>query len=764
MNRPVSGRARRRSIVVRVAAVSVAAALGLVPDAAVASGTEPERIVLFAMPAVTWDDIRPARMPALQSVISRGAVAAISVRSAASRTDPVRGYMTLGSGNRAYSDDAEPQAHLAFSADAPFESGTAEHALRRRIGPTGAEAPEPADASSPGLVHLGLPWLDKQAARSNYGTAVGSLGETLRHAGVRRAVVSAADTAVDPRASASRRREAVLGMVDRTGRVEDGTVSGLLRTDPDAPFGVSTDAAAFEAAARTALSRSRVVLLEPGETLRADQFLAYANPDRRQQLVTGALERSDVILSKILPALTPRDRLYIVVPSGPSLAATEHLTPLVAAGAGVRRGWLTSATTRQPGMATLSDVAPTVLDAFGLRAPGSMTGTVISSIRTQRGGRVADLAALDRESVFREHFAAQAVYAFITMLTLLSLLSFVVFLSRSRAWSRLLTPLALAVLAVPPAALVWRAVDADRLGMTGAHLVLWGLVAVLAAAAAAVPGPRWAGGVALLLLSAVMLSVDLAAGSPLQLNGIFGFSPIVAGRFYGIGNLGYAILMASGILGLTGLVELRGLPRAPAIIAVGLAVLVLVDGLPQLGADFGGVLGGVPAVLLTYMLARGHRVRWPVLLAAGAAAVAVASGLALLDLSRPPEVRTHLGRFAARVASGGLPALVTVVRRKAQANLGVLGVSSWTYTIPLTLGVLALMLARPVGVLRDVLPRHPVLRAGLIGAMAAGVGGYAVNDSGIAIPAMVLGHVVPLLVLLAVQTLAPRPAAAAKAA
>jgi drug/metabolite transporter (DMT)-like permease len=100
--------------------------------------------------------------------------------------------------------------------------------------------------------------------------------------------------------------------------------------------------------------------------------------------------------------------------------------------------------------------------------------------------------------------------------------------------------------------------------------------------------------------------------------------------------------------------------------------------------------------------------------------------------------------------------LVTVLERKGAASLNSLTVTRWTYFIPVGIAVLVLLLLRPRGILRDVLPQRPLLRAGLWGTLLTGVLGFAVNDSGISISALALAFTVPFLVLIAVDTVDPR--------
>ncbi|MGH2759983.1 MAG: hypothetical protein ACRDKJ_10540, partial [Actinomycetota bacterium] len=247
-----------------------------------------------------------------------------------------------------------------------------------------------------------------------------------------------------------------------------------------------------------------------------------------------------------------------------------------------------------------------------------------------------------------------------------------------------------------------------------------------------------------------------AMGGALQVNGVFGHSPLVAGRFYGVSNPGYTILFSAALLGFTGLAELQGRDRLPLWAVAACIALLPIIGLPSMGADFGGLLAGVPAVGVTIALGRGWRIRWRTILLLAFAAAVAAIGLSFVDLLRPAETRTHLGRFASLIVDGDLSELGVIVLRKGAAALKSLTVTRWTYFIPVGLAVLALLLIRPRGVLRDVLPERRLLRAGLWGALVAGVLGFAVNDSGISIPALALAFAVPFLVLVAVDAVEPR--------
>jgi hypothetical protein len=717
--------------------------------------------VIITLPGVTWKDVRSARMPALGALIERGAVGAVATRTAVGKPSADRGYLTLGAGSRAFLGPAgkritqpvvpDPQAQAAYAADDPVEGGRALDALRRRVGG--------ASRGSPDIVHLGVAYLQSRQNDGLYEATVGALGDALERAKVARAVVSAADVAASGDSS-SYRRGAVTSIMDSKGTVDKGVLHGLLRRDPHAPFGVVTDARSFERALQMSwVSVYGAVVVEPGETARADEYSASVAPAAVPRMRREALERADRLIAIVESTAVRTADIFVVGTSPPSApGTTDHLTPVVAAGPGIQRGWLSSPTTKQRGQVTLTDVAPTVLSILGIRTPKTMIGRPMFSIAGGGSDRVRTLDELDTASVFRERFAAAAFWVIATVISVFAIAAALVCWRRRRSAYAPVTVFAYASLAFFPAAFLLRLGPYWRLGQLGAHAALYVLTAVLAVAAWAVPGPRWRGTVVLLPGSAALFTLDALRAGPLQVNGVFGHSPVVAGRFYGIGNVGTTIIFCAAILGLATLGEARRWRVAPWWIGAVLAAVVLVDGLPQFGADFGGLLTGVVAVALVVRLSRGLRVDAKWLVWSAVLAVVLTAGASLVDLLRPPEVRTHLGRFAETLRYGGLNALGLIVRRKAASQLGSLAVTRWTYALPGGVAGLAALVAFPRGLMSRVLSDRPQLRAGLWGVIAVGVVGFAVNDSGISITAIALAHAIALLALFAVEAVDPRDA------
>ena len=254
-------------------------------------------------------------------------------------------------------------------------------------------------------------------------------------------------------------------------------------------------------------------------------------------------------------------------------------------------------------------------------------------------------------------------------------------------------------------------------------------------------------------LAVVVLGVDIVTGGHLQLNTIFGYSPIVAGRFAGYGNQAFSILTISALVLVTGGWEIwrRRRPdsgdggRLTAAVVVFLLVVVL-DGSPLWGSDVGGVLASIPAFTVCILLLLGIRIRMRLVVLIGACTVGALALFAALDLARPVDSRTHLGRFAQKLLDGDG---VLILQRKLEANVSILTSTVWTFVIPIALLFVGYLTWRPNRLMRRLNSEHSGFRAFGISGLTLGLLAWAVNDSGVAIPALMLTVALPYTAYLA---------------
>ena len=741
------------------ALATVAAFVASVPRAAAQAQDEgdsepPGRVLIVSMPRLVWQDVADQAPPNLVSLLERSAVASLSVRAIGPRTDLGEGYLTLGAGNRA-------RVHRDRAGDAVDAD--------EMIGPsTGAELYRAVTGEDPGsasVLSLAIGEAVADADRLLYGSAPGAMGEAISDAGLSAAVIANADGG-PPLGADERHREAALAMMDEAGRVGGGTVGAQLGVvDLAAPGGRRMDPEAVLAAFDEAWEGgASAVLVEMSDLERAARDrLPPTGPERAAGLA-APLADADELLGQLLERVDfSRDRVLVVSPAAPENLG--RLTTFALAGRGIEPGLARSATTRRDGFVTLPDVGATVVDSLGLDLPDSMNSTPITSaggspFELEDAARLADVDDISR---FRDRTVGPVSVVYIVLQVLTYGLAALALSRRSRRLARLVGGAALLILATPPVAFLSGLGRYDRLGLVPYVVAVFVVAAVVAALAQlARRSHPFLPALALVGVNWLLQVVDVALGSRLQLNTPFGYSPIVAGRFQGFGNLAFAILAASAFVVATGPLGLRQrvwpidaavgyvTPRSYLGWAAGvLALTFLVDGLPSMGADVGGVLATVPAFALVLVLLAGWRVSIAKAVIVGAVTVASLAALALLDLSRPESSRTHLGRFAQRVVDGDAG---IVLERKLRSNVSILTSSVWTWLVPACLAFLAFLALRRTGYLHRLQRRVPGVRACLLGALVVGTLGFALNDSGVAVPAMMFGIVLPWVTWLLLST------------
>ena len=544
------------------------------------------------------------------------------------------------------------------------------------------------------------PELARDAEQRHRGAEIGALGQALQQAGVARGVVGNPETA--------------LALMDPRGVVPSGEVG---------------------------------VRLDPDRTLKAFQR-TWNIPGRAVVVVEAS---TDELVGRLLGEVDfDRDAVLLTAPSDPGDGI--HLTVAAMRTPGGRPGLLDSATTRRAGYVTLPDLGPTVLDLLGVDRPDSMEGRPYE-VRPRSWDRppVGRFVEADREARFRDRMLGPVAGTYVVIEILLSLLVTYVLVRHPgrKGLRRAFDFVGLWLLAVVPLTFLGPLLDLDTVGP---YLVLvLGGGAVLAAAAGALRGPVRPLAVLLAPLLAMHIG-DVMTGSHLQLSTVFGYSPTVGGRFAGFGNLTFGQVAAGAVL-LAGLTAYMVPGRRGVRIAVAiLVVTLLADGLPFWGADVGGVLAAVPAFALVALGLSGRHVSRRRLVALAAVGVAIVCALGFLDLLRPAESRTHLGRLFEQIGSDGVRPFTDAVQRKIATNLSTIPTSIWIPLVPAVLAFYAWLAYGSAFRLKEIRRRAPQMRPAFVGLLVAAALGLALNDSGIAIPAMMLGVLNPVLVRLALHT------------
>jgi hypothetical protein len=749
----------RRTVLVGVAVLALVGALVgaflALPFAGRAAAREglgndrSRRVFVFSLPHVSWEDLETyaGAVPNLRHFLDRAAVAGLTSRADQRATKLADGYLTLGAGTRTVGDPATDGD--ALGVDEQFGRDTARQVFRQRTGRTATR----------GIVALAMPRVVETNDALLYDAQPGALGVALRDARIRRAVVAnadgrQADSPPSPTIS-TLRRQAALALVDPRGRVPAGRVDeSLLRSDPHAPYGLRLDPSAVDGEFGREWAGRSVVLVEGSDLVRTDAYRPFATPHHREVLLRRALRATDRLFGRLLRQVDRRRDAVVVV--GPAHATRAiALTVLGIQAPGVEPGLLRSATTRRSGFVQLIDVAPTILQLLDVPRPTSMEGRPAEVGAT--GGSAAQRLSLityaDEAARFRDTVVGQVQTAFVVFAAMLVAGAMFAF-SRSRRtrYRPVLGAFALAVLGFAPAVFLARLLPLHEWGTVAYWSFLVIVAALLGGCYRRIGRDRPLDALlAAFLFPVVLLLVDVLIGTPLQFNSALGYSPTVAGRFTGFSNPAYAIVAASAVLAAP-LIARRIGPRHGAWVSVVfLGLVIVIDGAPFWGSDVGGILSMVPAFAVTSVLILGWRVRSKTVAWLLLGLVVAVAGFTALDLARPPERRTHLGRLVERVNDRGLGDFVVVLQRKLGDNLGSLRTSVWGVTLVIVIVLVVWLLRRARPRLRAVDAAVPEARIGGVGLAIVGTLGYALNDSGVAIPGVMLVIAIAAFVWLLVR-------------
>ena len=469
--------------------------------ASAALSSEPAgAVVVIGTGGVSWSDVSEETTPNLWLLLRDGSSAALSVRSVYSNTCPADGWLGLSAGGRA----AAPRAGVARD-------------------PANRPCTE-----APAVVNGNVsewPAYEEAAASEKFDTELGLLGDAAAAGGM-------CVKTVGPWAP--------VGGASSTGHV-------------DQPAVWSSDAMLED------LNGCPVTLVDVGSLRDPDDVATGEQVDSSREEQLTAI---DTRIGQVIEA-GPNGADYIVG-SLSDAGTSERLRLVVARGPHYGPGLLRSSSTRQSGLAQAQDVTATALSVVGLPVPDAVGGAPLTSDpapdNSQRRAEARHTHLVDYDEA--SHDVHDAVEPFFTVFAygqlviyLLVLLVWKGRIGSERTRVKVLTRvrvLAVVAASVPVSTFLANLLPWWRFPFEMVSLVASvGLfVAIIATVALRGPWRHWALGPMAIVSATTMavLAVDVITGSRLELSSLMGLQPVVAGRFYGMGNPTFALFATATIL------------------------------------------------------------------------------------------------------------------------------------------------------------------------------------------------------------------------
>jgi hypothetical protein len=480
-----------------------------------------------------------------------------------------------------------------------------------------------------------------------------------------------------------------------------------------------------------------IAAVGPGAALAAAKpdgtVAGYQSPE---EFVSGGMQTTCPITivdggplsDQIITELANRKDLTLIVTGvGPNAGSDDPSLQVVYRLGTTLPGWLTSASTRREGIVTLTDLTRTLIEFGGpsssVAVDGSPFAVYDAGLNVERiDTKITSVAALSD--------AAPIGYLAVGLTGAVLFVIMVISAFRGRfEVPKLILALGGVLLAAMmlTGAVPWQFSGSPGL-VVSLVVIVWLLIltllAVLVGRRARVPTI-----IAAAAISVAAFTVDAALGAVMQPGSLINSRPIFGLRWYGFGNVTFAGYATAGLL-LAGYIAHRCLAtgrRAAALVAVGVIGfgIVICEGWPSMGSDFGGVIALTPAVLWLMLALSGVRITWLKLLAIGGAAILAVAVISVLDWLRGPDRRAHLGNFVQRILDGDA---LDVISRKALA-------SAETIAALVGIGSLLIGVLLWIVIFRFVVPRvstdFTTVRSTLIAALIVAILGTVLNDGGI---------------------------------
>lgn len=729
---------RRSQRISKIAVVALLAAACLLSGSLHAR--QSGKLVIFVLDQITLEDLHNTDLPNIKRLFDQGAIGAMNVRVPHADTVSA-GYVTIGAGNKADGVDRNTAPKAAYEPQEGF--GANETVNGRRVTDIQYERTRERP-SADGAANISINAIVKKNKENDFGAVPGSLGNALKAAGLKTAALGNIDT------STGYGRPVIDIVMDGHGLVDYSALGReLIQKDGAFPTGYRTDPSKLQKDFEVAYRKADVIAVDWGDTTRVYNEDAYLNAATRSHYLKSSLKRADDFLGGILKDMDLNKDVLIVVTPQPSPAAFKNnnlITPVIIAGRGVEKGLLVTQTTRKPGVLVNVDIAPTVLDFFGLDTPPEIIGQPLSS-QAFEGDRFDYLISLNKTWVDQRNFQAPVLRTF--AFWAISLMLFFMLLLLVPSFHKYAVRFRSILLSVPIAPLVILLLG---FYMTNSLAFLFGALFIATASFTAIVyyrhrDPVAALGVIGLVIWATLL-LDMFSGGILANNSLLGYSIVGGSRFYGIGNEYMGVLIGAATLASFYVVDRFqsagfDIITVKAGVAVALAATAVVIGYAGLGANFGGLLAALAAFSVMSLGYLRGRIRIKDLVVGAVAAAVLAGLLIAADMFRGAANGSHVARLVETVTKEGIDPLAKVIERKVMMNLKLVQYAFWNWVNIASAGVLIVAFYGLKNLLKLVFQSHKYYQFALTGGLVGCVTALLFNDSGVVAMALIFTYLVP---------------------
>ena len=647
-------------------------------------------------------------------------------------TDDKRSLASMGAGGR---------ANLASDSYINFKEATKENAAIYKSS-TGKTPKKINDLS----INQSL---NENKANGQYGSTLGSLGQTLSDNNFKVAVLGNSDTVEN--GQVKKNRNICLIAMDNYGRVADGNIEDINMEDYTMPFGIRTDYNKLTKETKTLYKNNDILFVDLGDTYRLDQYKGFLNEHTYSKMKKIIHNNISKYLESVFNMVGENDVVYIAssFPSKLAYKNKERLSPIIKF-KGNEKGLLSSSTTRRDGIVANIDVGVDILNEFGLENK-SMVGRAYSLI--QKDDNVNFLSYELEKMATISNIRSTVVNTFVGVVSVSWVIGMVAILFRNRIPNKdkvfnvikefiklgIIMPLVFLLATI----FNFKTPVSMTIGIIITTLALYLLGRVLFK-----DDLKQMGFFALITI--LVIVIDCIFGTYLMKNNIMSYDAIIGARYYGVGNEYEGVSIASPIFAFAILLNYnKKLPKWSIIIAS--IVILITSAYPTMGANVGGAISQTAAYLLFIMLIFNIKLDFKKVVLICLSVVGVVGIFAFLDIVSGSE--SHLGLFVQQILLNGPSTIIQIFARKIGMNVKLAQTSVWVNILLVGIFIIGIFIIKPPKQFRMIDKRYPMIFKGFIASMVGCIVTLLVNDSGIVAASTASIYILIPLIIISINVL-----------
>ncbi|CEH35318.1 hypothetical protein [Romboutsia lituseburensis] len=644
-----------------------------------------------------------------KEVQERGYVGLMNIRGDKG-TDDRRSYASMGAGGRA---NVSTEQNINFKATDKDSAKIFESATGKK-----------AKAINDLTVNKSI---NENIENGQYGSILGSLGQTLSENGFKTAVLGNSD--IVENGEIVKNRNIGLVAMDHNGRIDAGNVDDINIKDSTMPYGIRTDYDKLINETKKYYTENDVLFVDLGDTYRLDNYRLNLNEKTYSNMKHAIGKNIDKYLKEVFNMVGENDTVYIssAFPSDLDYKNKRRLSPIIKF-SGDSKGILSSATTRREGIVANLDVGVDILNEFGLKNE-TMVGRTYNLV--EKEDNVKYVLDEFEKIVSISNIRATVVNGFVGVISASWVIAMILILLRNylphkeKVFIILKEFIKLGII-MPLSFLIAPIFNfKEPITITAGILLTTLILYILGRALFKNDDIKQMGFFAFITI--VVITIDSAFGTFLMQNNIMSYDAIIGARYYGVGNEYEGVTIACAVFALAVLLNYKKIPKW--LVAVLSIVILVTSAYPSMGANVGGAISECVAYLLFILLIYDVKLDFKKVILLGFAAVAVVAIFAFLDIVSGSE--SHLGMFVQQILLNGPMAIIQTFTRKIQMNIKLAQTSVWVNILLAGIAIIAVFIFRPSKHFRDIAKRYPALFKGFVASMVGCIVTLLVNDSGI---------------------------------